>query len=113
MDKPELELLATTAWLFVRHGRPDRALPLLEAILAEDGSNGVAAAMLADILLTRGEPEAALAAVKKAKFPRELSRAGALLETRALIALGRSAEARNRWMRYVEASKGTQRRWVQ
>ena len=113
MDKEELELIATSAWLFVRHGRADRALPLLEAILEANPTDGVAAAMLAEIFLTRGEAREALATLRAASFPKELARAAALLETRSLITLGRGAEAKNRWSRYLEAAKGANRKWVQ
>ena len=113
MDKEEIEVLATTAWLFTRHGRADRALPLLEAILEEKPDDGIAAAMLADIRLSRGEADAALDSIRKARFPKELARAAALLETRALKNLGRETEAHNRWSRDVEAAKGANRKWVQ
>ena len=113
MDNDDIQFLAATAWLFVRHGRSDRARPLLEALLEERGAEvGVAAAMLAEIELDEGDAEKALITLRGAKFPRELERAEALLETRALKMLGRQKEAENRWLRYVEAAKGANRKWV-
>ena len=113
MDSDDQQLLAATAWLFVRHGRSDRARPLLEVLLEECGPDvGVAAAMLAEIELTEGEAEAALTTLRAVEFPLSLQRAEALLETRALKMLGRETEANNRWLRYVEASKGANRKWI-
>ena len=112
MDEEERSLIATAAWMFALHGRRDRAKPLLEAILEETPSDGVAAGMLADILLAEGDFARALGVVRLARFPKELARAEALLETRALKGLGRGAEAASRWSRYLEAAKGAARRWV-
>lgn len=112
MSTEDRELLLTTAWLFARHGQTRRARTLCEALVEDNARDGVSAAALAELLLEDREPEAALKVLKAADFPRSLDRAEALLETRALAALGRDADARRRWGRYLESAKGAERKWV-
>ena len=112
MDKDDRQLLLTTAWMFLRHGQPARARALCEAVLEDDPRDGAAAAALAQILLDAGEPAAALETLRAGDFPPELAHAAALLETRALSALGRKADAAARWRRHLEARKGAARSWV-
>lgn len=112
MEEDERKLMMTAAWIFARHGQPRRARALLEC-LAEDAPRvGVVAAALADLQLGDGEPDAALRTVRAASFPGDLKRAEAMLETRALKALGRGEEARSRWLRFVKAAQGEKREWV-
>ena len=58
------------------------------------------------------EPERAAEVLRAADYPPELDRAEALLETRALVQLGRQRDASLRWRRYVAAQKGGNRSWV-
>ena len=67
---------------------------------------------LADLLLGERRADEALQALREADFPRELRRAEALLETRALAMLGRRADADRRWKRYLNSAKGRERNWV-
>ena len=112
MDPSDRQLLLTTAWMFLRHGQPSRARAMCEAVLEEDPRDGVAAAALAQIQLDAGEPAAALETLRAGDFPPALDRAEALLETRALLALGRKDESAARWRRHLEARKGSARSWV-
>lgn len=113
MDLNDRQLLLTTAWLFARHGQNARARVLCEALVEESPRDGVSVAALAERLLADGEADRALALVRGADFPPELVRAAALLETRALRMLGRDQDAARRWNRYVAASKGSRRKWVE
>ena len=112
MDSSDRQFLLTTAWMFLRHGQPARARALCEAVLEEDPRDGAAAAALAMILLDAGEPAAALDALRAGSFPPSLDHAEALLETRALLALGKKSESAARWRRHLEARKGAARSWV-
>ena len=112
MESDDRQLLLTTAWMFLRHGQPARARALCEADLEDDPRDGAAAAALAQILLDAGEPAAALETLRRGDFPPELAHAEALLETRALLALGKKSESAARWRRHLEASKGAARSWV-
>lgn len=112
MDPSDRQLLLTTAWMFLLHGQPSRARALCEAVLEEDPRDGAAAAALSQILLDAGEPAAALETLRAGNFPPSLDRAEALLETRALLALGKKDESAARWRRHLEARKGSARSWV-
>ena len=112
MDSEARQFLLTTAWLFTRHGRGDRARTLCEALVEDDPTDGIAAAALAELLIEDREPARALEVVRGATFTGKLTRAEALLETRALAMLGRRAEAARRWRRYCEAAKGAGRKWT-
>lgn len=112
MESDDKEFLFTTAWMFARHGQRARSRALCEALVEDDPRDGIAAAALAELLLADGEAETALRVLRAATFPSDLERAEALLESRALVALGREREASRRWRRYVEASKGKDRKWV-
>lgn len=104
--------MLTAAWLFVRHGRSERARVLVEALQEEDPRDGVSAAALAELLLASGEAERALRVIRRADFPLELARAEAILETRALEQTGRHAESERRWKRYLASKKGERRSWI-
>ena len=104
--------MLTAAWLFARHGQGARARALCAALVEDDPRDGVSAAAYAERLLADQEAEAALAVLRAADFPPELDRAEALLETRALQMLGKREEGARRWRRYVEASKGAERKWI-
>ena len=112
MEEDERKLMMTVAWLFARHGCLRRARTLLECLAEETPQEGIVAAALAELQLADGAAEDALATLRAATFPMELRRAEALLETRALRALGRAEEAAARWRRYVKASQGASREWV-
>ena len=112
MDADDRQFLLTTAWLFARHGQPARARVLCEALVEADPKDGVSAAALAELMLADGESRRALDVLLSAQFPRELTRVEAVLETRALIGVGRGADARRRWQRYIESSKGRNRTWI-
>ena len=111
METDEKDLMLTVAWLFARHGQRKRARTILECVVEEDPSNGIAAAVLADLMLADGEAQEALHILRNAEFPAGMKRAEAMLETRALKALGRADEAVSRWRRFVKSSKGDEREW--
>jgi len=104
--------MLTAAWLFVRHGKPRRARVLMEVLVEDDPRDGVSAAALAELLLADGEGDAALRVLRMADFPDELTRAEAILETRALAMIGNKAESVRRWNRYLESRKGEDRNWI-
>jgi predicted Zn-dependent protease len=112
MTGEERQFMLTAAWLFVRHGRSERARVIMEALLEEDPRDGVSAAALAELLLAAGEGERALRVIRSADFPAELSRAEAILETRALEQTGRITESQRRWQRYLASKKGDRRSWI-
>ena len=112
MERDDRQFLLTTAWLFAKHGQSSRARVLCEALVEADPRDGVAAVALAELLLAERDPSRALAVVRAAVCSGELGRAAAVLETRALLALGRKANASRRWQRYIEAAKGRSRTWV-
>ncbi len=111
MSPDDRQFLLLAAWMFLRHGQPARARALCEAVLEDNPRDGAAAA-LAQILLDAGEPAAALETLRAGDFSPSLAHAEALLETRALLALGKKAESAARWRRHLEASKGATRSWV-
>ena len=112
MEREERDLLLTAAWMFARHGQGSRALTLCEALHEDSPRDGVAAAAVAELLLGERRADEALKALHEAEFPGTLRRAVALLETRALVLLGRRADAERRWNRYLESTKGRERNWV-
>lgn len=112
MDADDRQLLLTSAWMFARHGQGPRARVLCEALVEDDPRDGLSAAALAELLLTDGEAEKALSVLRAADFPQELQRAEALLESRALMALGKRDEAARCWQRHLAASRGGRRQWI-
>ena len=112
MAEDERQFLLTAVWLFMRHGRRDRARGVCEALCEADPRDGTSAIALAELLLEDGEPLRAIDVLHVADFPPDLSHAQAVLETRALRMAGRDAEALSRWRRYLEARKGAARKWV-
>lgn len=112
MNTDERQFLLTAVWLFMRHGRRDRALGVCEALHEADSRDGVAAVALAKLLLEQGDTGRAVEVLRAADVPPELSHAEAVLETRALKLAGRKTEAESRWRRYLEARKGAERKWV-
>ena len=112
MTEEERQFLLTSAWLFMRHGRRDRALGVCEALCEADIRDGVAAAAFAELLLDQGEAARAIEVLRAADFPPDLLHAQAVLETRALRMAGRASEAQSRWRRYLESRKGAERRWM-
>lgn len=112
MERDDRQFLLTTAWFFAKHGQGPRARVLCEALVEDDPKDGISVAALAELLLADGEAQRALSAVRGAAFPAELARVEALLETRALQALGRREEGDRRWKRYLAASRGRAREWV-
>ena len=112
MAEEERQFLLTAVWLFMRHGRRERALPVCETVCEDNPRDGVAAAALAELLLEQGDAARAVDVLRAADFPPELGHAEAVLETRALRLAGRASEAASRWSRYLESRKGEERRWV-
>jgi len=112
MNRDERQLLMTAAWLFMRHGRRDRALGVCEALHEADPRDGVAATALAELLLANGDAVRAVEVLRSADIPSGLEHAEAVLETRALRLSGRAAEAESRWRRYLESRKGAERKWL-
>ena len=112
MEGDERQFLLTAAWLFMRHGRRDRARAVFEALCEENQRDGVSAIALAELLLDGGEAARAVEILRAADFPPSLSHAEAVLETRALRLAGRDGEAASRWSRYLESKKGAGRKWV-
>lgn len=112
MTSDERQFLLTAAWMFVRHGRPARARAVFEALVDDDPRDGVASVALAELLLGSGAAERAVAVLRAADVPPELDHAAAFLETRALKLSGRGREAAQRWSRYLESRKGTERKWA-
>ena len=112
MDEDSRQFLLTAAWLFMRHGRRERALSVCEAVYEADPGDGVAAVALAELLLGQGETKRVVEVLRAATVPAELAHAEAVLETRALRLAGRGAEADARWRRYIESRKGADRKWI-
>lgn len=112
MTADERQFLLTAAWMFMRHGQPARAQAVCEALVDEDSRDGVAAVALAELLLDAGDPRRAIDVMHGADIPHSLTHAEAVLETRALKALGRKSEASSRWNRYLESRKGSDRKWM-
>ena len=112
MTPDERQFLLTATWLFLRHGQTTRALAVCEALHEDDPRDGTTAATLAQLLLDGGTPSRALEVIRAADIPPPLSHAAAVLETRALRALGRNAEAAARWTRHLESRKGPARQWM-
>lgn len=112
MDEDYRQFLLTAVWLFMRHGRRERALSVCEAVYESDPGDGVAAVALAELLLERGEAKRAVDVLRAADVPADLAHAEAVLETRALRLLGRGVEAESRWRRYIESRKGADRKWI-
>jgi len=112
MEAEERQFLLTTAWFFARHGQVARARTLCAALVEDNPRDGIAAAALASFQLDAAEPEAAMDTLSRARFPKALERAEAMLETRTLLALGRASSAQRRWQRYIDASKGKGRTWA-
>ena len=112
MEEEESQFLLTAAWLFMRHGRRDRAIGVCEALCEADPRDGAASAALAELLLEEGDARRAVEVLRSADFPPELKHAEAVLETRALRMAGRDAEAGLRWSRYLESRKGAERKWI-
>lgn len=112
MEADERQFLLTAAWIFARHGQRARARTLMEAMCEANPRDGVSAAALAALMLSDGDGLGALRTLRVANFPSELDRVEAILETRALTMLGRTAEGKRRWSRYLEARKGGARKWI-
>ena len=113
MSPQSRQFMLTSAWLFARHGRPHRARVIVEALVEDDPTDGVAAAALAELLLADGEANKALQVLAAADFPAELARAEAILETRALAMSGRTDDSTRLWRRYLASLQGSNRSWVE
>ncbi len=112
MTFDERQFLMTAAWMFMRHGQRSRALAVCKALLEDEPRAGVVAVALSGLLLDEGEAARALEVLRGADVPPALAHAEAVLETRALRALGRDGEASARWTRYLESRKGSGRTWL-
>ena len=111
MEREDRSLLMTAAWLFARHGQGARARALCEALVEENPKDGVSALAAAELMLADNDAESALKALRRTVCPRGMERAEALLETRALVALGLRDEGARRWRRYVNSTV-SDRKWV-
>ncbi|MBO6168229.1 MAG: hypothetical protein J6P13_07805 [Kiritimatiellae bacterium] len=112
MDRESRQFLLTAVWLFMRHGRRERARNVCEALVEADSRDGVAAVALADLLLDYGEAAKALETLRNADCPPSLEYAEAVLETRALKMLGKNDSAKARWRRYLSSRNGNERKWI-
>ena len=112
MTADERQFLLTSAWMFMRHGQRARALAVCEALAENDPRDGVAAVALAELLLDESDAARALEVLHGADIPASLAHVAAVLETRALKMIGRTAESAARWRRYLESQKGAQRQWM-
>lgn len=112
MPVDERQFLLTAMWLFMRHGRRDRALSVCEALSESDPRDGTVAVAYAELLVGEGKALEAVEILRAADMPPELSHAEAVLETRALRVAGRRGEADARWRRYIESQKGAARQWI-
>ncbi len=112
MNADERQFLLTTVWMFMRHGRRDRARRICEALCEADPHDGTAAVALAELLVSDGEPEKALNVLNAADIPANLAHVEAVLETRTLRLLGKTAEANERWRRHLAEQKGANRKWI-
>ncbi len=84
----------------------------MEALCEANPRDGVSAAALATLLLSDGDGLGALRLLRTANFPPQFDRAEAILETRALTLLGRTAEGKRRWSRYLAAKNAGARKWI-
>ena len=66
MTTEERQFLRTAVWLFMRHGRSDRALGVCEALHEADPRDGVAAVALAELLLERADAKRAVDVLREA-----------------------------------------------
>ena len=112
MDENDRQFLMTVVWLFMRHGRRDRALAVCEALHEAEPHDGTVAVALAELYVADGQVSEALDVLRDADIPASLEHASAVIETRALRLLGRVAEADARWRRHLEARKGAARKWI-
>lgn len=96
----------------MRHGQRQRALALCEALCEDDPRDGVAAVAFAELLLDDSGAARAIEVLQGADVPDSLAHVVAVLETRALKMLGRTAESAARWRRYLESRKGAARQWM-
>ena len=112
MDSDERQFLLTAAWMFMRHGCPARAFAVCEALCEDDPRDGVSAVAFAELLLDGADAARAIEVLHGADVPPPLAHVAAVLETRALRSLGRTAESDARWRRYLESRKGAARQWL-
>jgi len=112
MTADERQFLLTAAWLFMRHGQRARARSVCGALSEDDPRDGTVAVALAELLVDDGAADQAIETLRSAVVPKSLAHAEAVLETRALRLMGRVAEARSRWNRYLESRKGASRQWM-
>jgi predicted Zn-dependent protease len=96
LDAAERQSLAVLAHVFIRHGRPERALPLLRALARLFPDDPDIAKGLAYAALAAGDAAGAMAAADAYRALRPGGPGAALIEllrSRALSRLGRQAEA--------------------
>jgi predicted Zn-dependent protease len=104
LDEAERQSLAVLAHVFIRHGRVERALPILRALHRLFPGDPDVAKGLAYAALAAGDAEGALAAADAWRAADPGGRGGALMEllrSRALARLGREAEAQQALARLV------------
>ncbi|MFO1058394.1 MAG: hypothetical protein U1E53_15685 [Dongiaceae bacterium] len=111
LDEAERQSLAVLAHVFIRHGRPERALPLLRVLFRLFPEDPDIAKGLAYAALAAGDAEGALAAADAWRAAAAGEPGGALMEllrSRALARLGRQAEA-DRALARLGAATATER----
>ncbi len=105
MDNESRQILFMLAWLFMQHGREDKAIVLAAALHEADHNDWVSAALFCRLLLGDGRPQEALSAIESVTFPAEERRLRALLEARCLNQLGRAAEAVECWKKFLSSNR--------
>lgn len=108
MTQRQREFTALLAWFFLQHGQPEKAAVLLRAglRLLPDAAEFLKALALAE--LQRGDAGAALAAAERYMIVGQDRGPGSpiqLVRARALLQLGRAAEAREAFRRLLDAQQ--------
>lgn len=106
MTQRQREFTALLAWFFLQHGQPDKAAILLRGALRllPDAAEFLKALAVAELL--RGDAGAALAAAERYAVAGQDRSPGSpiqLVRARALLQLGRAAEARQTFRRLLDA----------
>jgi predicted Zn-dependent protease len=108
MTQRQREFTALLAWFFLQHGQPEKAAILLRAglRLVVDAPEFLKALAVAE--LQRGDAGAALAAAERYAIAAQDRGPGSpiqLVRARALLQLGRAAEAREAFRRLLDAQR--------
>jgi len=112
MDPDNKQILMMLIWMFMQHGRADKAIVLAQAVHEADPKDALCGAVYARLLLDDVRAEEALAVIRSLEFPEDLRRMQALMEARALVALGRREEGVQVWNRYLTTRKRHARKQI-